>query len=139
MKSMELMKVLENDLVSKVIGCAIEVHRHLGPGLLESAYESCLCRELAIKGLPFTRQVPLEIQYKGEQIDCAYRMDIVVDGSLLLELKSTESLQSIHQAQIISYLKLSGLEQGLLINFNARVLKDGIRSFLNGCSSCPSW
>jgi len=96
-----------------------------------SAYDSCLCRELAIKGLPFTRQVPLEIQYKGDQIDCAYRMDIVVDGSLLLELKSTESLQSIHQAQIISYLKLSGLEQGLLINFNARVLKDGIRSFLN--------
>lgn len=131
MKSMELMKVLENDLVSKVIGCAIEVHRHFGPGLLVSAYDSCLCRELAIKGIPFTRQVPLEIQYKGEQIDCAYRMDIVVDGSLLLELKSTESLQSIHQAQIISYLKLSGLEQGLLINFNARVLKDGIRSFLN--------
>jgi GxxExxY protein len=131
MKSMELMKVLENDLVSKVIGCAIEVHRHLGPGLWESAYESCLCRELAIKGTPFTRQVPLKIQYKREQIDCAYRMDIVVDGSLLLELKSTESLQSIHQAQIISYLKLSGLEQGLLINFNARVLKDGIRSFLN--------
>jgi GxxExxY protein len=128
---MELMKVLENDLVSKVIGFAIEVHRHLGPGLLESAYESCLCRELAIKGIPFTRQVPLEIQYKGEQIDCAYRMDIVVDGSLLLELKSTESLQSIHQAQIISYLKLSGLERGLLINFNARVLKDGIRGFLN--------
>jgi GxxExxY protein len=131
MKSMESMKGVEGDLASKVIGCAIEVHRHLGPGLLESAYEFCLCRELAIKGIPFARQVPLEIQYKGEQIDCAYRMDIVVDGSLHLELKSTESLQSIHQAQIISYLKLSGLKQGLLINFNARVLKDGIKSFLN--------
>jgi len=131
MKSMELMKMVENDLVSKVIGCAIEVHRHLGPGLLESAYESCLCSELAINGIQFTRQVPLEIQYKGELIDCAYRMDIVVDGSLLLELKSAESLQSIHQAQIISYLKLSGLNQGLLINFNVRILKDGIRSFLN--------
>lgn len=128
---MELMKMVENDLVSKVIGCAIEVHRHLGPGLLESAYESCLCSELAINGIQFTRQVPLEIQYKGELIDYAYRMDIVVDGSLLLELKSTESLQSIHQAQIISYLKLSGLKQGLLINFNVRILKDGIRSFLN--------
>lgn len=131
MKSIELMKVFENDLASQVIGCAIEVHRHLGPGLLESSYESCLCRELTMKGIPFMRQVPLEIQYKGEQIDCAYRMDIVVNGSLLLELKSTESLQSIHQAQIISYLKLSGLKQGLLINFNVRVLKDGIRSFLN--------
>ncbi|MFZ0615804.1 MAG: GxxExxY protein [Chthoniobacterales bacterium] len=131
MKSMEFMKVVENDLVSKVIGCAIEVHRHLGPGLLESAYESCLCRELAIKGIPFTRQVPLEIQYKGEHIDCAYRMDLVVDRALLLELKCVESIQSIHQAQIISYLKLSGLNQGLLINFNVRILKDGIRSFLN--------
>lgn len=131
MKSIELMKVFENDLASQVIGCAIEVHRHLGPGLLESSYESCLCRELTMKGIPFMRQVPLEIQYKGEQIDCAYRMDIVVNGSLLLELKSTESRQSIHQAQIISYLKLSGLKQGLLINFNVRVLKDGIRSFLN--------
>ena len=131
MKSMEIMKGVESDLASQVIGCAIEVHRHLGPGLLESAYESCLCRELAIKGIPFTRQVPLQIQYKGDSIDCAYWMDIVVEESLLLELKSTESIQSIHQAQIISYLKLSGLKQGLLINFNVRVLKDGIRSFLN--------
>lgn len=131
MKSMEIMKEAGSDLASQVIGSAIEVHRYLGPGLLESAYESCLCRELAIKGIPFTRQVPLQIQYKGESIDCAYRMDIVVGGLLLLELKSTDSLQPIHQAQIISYLKLSGIKHGLLINFNVRVLKDGIRSFLN--------
>lgn len=117
MKSMEILKGVESDLASQVIGSAIEVHRHLGPGLLESAYESCLCRELALKGIPFTCQVPLQIEYKGESIDCAYRMDIVVDGSLLLELKSTESLLPIHQAQIISYLKLSGIKQGLLIDF----------------------
>jgi GxxExxY protein len=131
MKSMEIMKQSGSDLASQVIGSAIEVHRHLGPGLLESAYEACLCRELVIKEIPFVRQVPLQIQYKGESIDCAYRIDIVVNGSLLLELKSTESIQPIHQAQIISYLKLSGIKQGLLINFNVRVLKDGIKSFLN--------
>jgi GxxExxY protein len=131
MKSMELMKGVENDLVSKVIGCAIEVHRHLGPGLLESAYESCLCLELTIQGIPFVSQAPLDLDYKGKRVDCAYRMDLVVDRALLLELKCVESLQPIHQAQIISYLKLSGLKQGLLINFNARVLKDGIKSFLN--------
>lgn len=128
---MEIMKQSGSDLASQVIGSAIEVHRHLGPGLLESAYEACLCRELVIKEIPFVRQVPLQIQYKGESIDCAYRIDIVVNGSLLLELKSTESIQPIHQAQIISYLKLSGIKQGLLINFNVRVLKDGIKSFLN--------
>ncbi|MEI6082512.1 MAG: GxxExxY protein [Verrucomicrobiota bacterium] len=131
MKSMEIMKGVESDLASQVIGSAIEVHRHLGPGLLESAYESCLCREFAIKGIPFTRQVPLKIQYKGELVDCVYRMDIIVGGALLLELKSMESVLPIHQAQIISYLKLSGLKQGLLINFNVRILKEGIKSFLN--------
>jgi GxxExxY protein len=131
MKIMESKKVVGIDLASQVIGCAIEVHRNLGPGLLESTYEACLCRELALNEITFKRQVPLKIQYKGELIECAYRMDIVVNGSLLLELKSNESLQPIHQAQIISYLKLSGLKQGLLINFNVRLLKDGIKSFLN--------
>ena len=131
MKSMESMKRSERDLASEVIGSAIEVHKHLGPGLLESAYESCVCTEMTIKGIPFMRQVPLEIQCKGEHIDCAYRMDIVVDGTLLLELKSTEPFQPIHQAQIISYLKLSGIKQGLLVNFNERLLKNGIKSFLN--------
>jgi len=131
MKSMESMKWVGSDLASKVIGCAIEVHRNLGPGLLESTYESCLCRELILNEISFERQVPLEVVYKGEHINCAYRMDIVVNGTLLLELKSTESIVPIHQAQIISYLKLAGLKQGLLINFNVRVLKDGIRSFFN--------
>jgi len=131
MKSMERMKGVESDLASKVIGCAIEVHRNLGPGLLESTYEACLCRELALNEISFECQVPLEVRYKGQNIDCAYRMDIVADGTLLLELKSVESVLPIHQAQIISYLKLSGLKQALLINFNVRVLKNGIKSFLN--------
>lgn len=121
----------ENPLVSQVIGCAIEVHKALGPGLLESAYEACLCRELELQNLPFRRQSPLLFEYKGVNVDCAYRMDIVVADSLLLELKSVDQIHSIHEAQIISYLKLSKLKQGLLINFNVRLLKDGLRSFLN--------
>ena len=131
MKIMESMKGVESALASKVIGCAIEVHRHLGPGLLESAYESCLCHELTIQNIPFVSQSPLDLIYKGERIDCAYRMDVVVDRALLLELKCVEYLQPIHQAQINSYLKLSGIKQGLLINFNVRILKEGIKSFLN--------
>jgi GxxExxY protein len=120
-----------NPLVSEVINCAIEVHKTLGPGLLESAYEACLCRELEIRNIPFQRQAPLTFEYKGMQMDCAYRMDIVVAGSLLLELKSVDQFQPIHEAQIISYLKLSKLKQGLLINFNAGLLKEGLKSFLN--------
>jgi len=131
MKSMEMIKTAKSELATKVIGAAIDVHRQLGPGLLESAYEACLCHELTILGIPFVSQAALEIVYKGELIDCAYRMDMVVNRTILLELKSVESLQPIHQAQIISYLKLSGLKQGLLINFNVRALKDGIKSFLN--------
>jgi GxxExxY protein len=120
-----------NPLVSQVIGCAIEVHKALGPGLLESAYEACLCRELELQNLPFRRQAPLTFEYKGMTIDCAYRMDIVVAESLLLELKSVDQVHPIHEAQIISYLKLSQLKQGLLINFNVKLLKDGLKSFLN--------
>ena len=120
-----------NPLVSEVIGCAIEVHKVLGPGLLESAYEACLCRELELQNIPFRRQAPLTFEYKGMTIDCAYRMDIVVADSLLLELKSVDQIHPIHEAQIISYLKLAKLKQGLLINFNVRLLKDGLSSFLN--------
>ena len=120
-----------NPLVSEVIGCAIEVHKVLGPGLLESAYEACLCREFELRNLPFRRQAPLTFEYKGMTIDCAYRMDIVVAESLLLELKSVDQVHPLHEAQIISYLKLSKLEQGLLINFNTKLLKDGLKSFLN--------
>ena len=121
----------ENPLVSQVIGCAIEVHKALGPGLLESAYEACLCRELELQNIPFRRQAPLTFEYKGVPVDCAYRMDIVVADLLLLELKSVDQIHPIHEAQIISYLKLAKLKQGLLINFNVRLLKDGLRSFLN--------
>src|ERR1035437_343147 len=120
-----------NPLVSEVIGCAIEVHKVRGPGLLESAYEACLCRELEIQNIPFRQQAPLTFEYKGMTIDCAYRMDIVVADSLLLELKSVDQIHPIHEAQIISYLKLAKLKQGLLINFNVRLLKDGLQSFLN--------
>ncbi len=124
--------MLKNDpLVSDVIHCAIEVHKALGPGLLESAYEACLCRELELRNIPFRRQAPLTFEYKGMTIDCAYRMDIVVAESLLLELKSVDQVHPIHEAQIISYLKLSKLKQGLLINFNVKRLKDGLKSFLN--------
>lgn len=120
-----------NPLVSEVINCAIEVHKALGPGLLESAYEACLCREFELRCIAFHRQVPLTFEYKGMTIDCAYRMDLVVADALLLELKSVDQVHPIHQAQIISYLKLSKLKQGLLINFNVKLLKDGLSSFLN--------
>ncbi len=124
--------MLKNDpLVSDVIHCAIEVHKALGPGLLESAYEACLCRELELSNIPFRRQAPLTFDYKGMTIDCAYRMDIVVAESVLLELKSVDQIHPIHEAQIISYLKLSKLKQGLLINFNVKRLTDGLKSFLN--------
>ena len=123
--------LINHPLVSEVIGCAIEVHKALGPGLLESADEACLGRELELQKLPFRRQVPLTFEYKGTTIDCAYRLDMVVADSLLLELKSVDQVHPIHEAQIISYLKLSKIKQGLLINFNVKPLKDGLKSFLN--------
>ncbi len=114
-------------LTDKVIGLAIEVHRGLGPGLLESAYEECLCHELEQSGLPFRRQVPLPVVYKAVRLDIAYRMDIVVDGRLVIELKTVENLLPLHQAQLLTYLKLSGVRTGLLLNFHVALLKDGIR------------
>jgi GxxExxY protein len=109
----------------------MEVHRHLGPGLLESAYEECLCHELTTSGMPFERQKALPVTYKGISLDCGYRMDIVVDGSLLLELKSAETLLPIHEAQLLTYLRLSSLKLGLLINFNVPLLKAGIKRMVN--------
>jgi GxxExxY protein len=106
---------------------AIEVHRVLGPGLLESAYEECLCYELAQSGLGFERQVPLPVIYKEVRLDCGYRMDIVVKRELVLELKTTEQLLPIHSAQLLTYLKLSGMRKGLILNFHAGALKDGIK------------
>ena len=116
-----------DSLTQKVIGAAIEVHRALGPGLLESAYEECLCYELSTAGLAFRKQVELPVLYKKVKLDCGYRMDIVVSESLVLEIKTVEKLLPIHQAQLLTYLKLSGLRTGLLINFNVPVLKNGIK------------
>lgn len=118
---------MERDpLTDRVIGLAIDVHRTLGPGLLESAYEECLCHELKGNGIAFRRQVPLAVTYKTVKLDCAYRMDIVAENRLVVELKTVESLSSQHRAQLLTYLKLSGLPVGLLINFNVPLLKEGI-------------
>ena len=119
---------IPNDpLTEKVIGLAIEVHRHLGPGLLESAYEECLCFELETNGIGHDRQVPLPVTYKNTKLECGYRMDVVVEDGLIIELKTVDRLLPIHEAQLLTYLKLSGLKTGLLLNFNSSVLKDGIR------------
>lgn len=121
----------ENDLLTeKVIGFAIEVHRQLGPGLLESAYEECLCYELRQNGIPFGRQVALPVVYKAVRLDCGYRMDIVVDEQVIIELKTVERLLPVHEAQMLTYMKLSGIRTGLLLNFNSAVLKDGIRRLM---------
>jgi GxxExxY protein len=116
-----------NELSTQVIGAAIEVHRHLGPGLLESAYESCLCRELALQRIPFQAQAPLPIEYKGHLVDCAYRLDLLVGDCVILELKSVEKLEAIHEAQLLTYLRLSRKWLGLLMNFNVKYLKSGIK------------
>jgi GxxExxY protein len=116
-----------NELTELVIGAAIEVHRALGPGLLESTYEICLCHELKTREISFERQKPIPIEYKGVHLDCGYRADLIVDGQLLVELKAVDSLLPIHDAQLSSYLKLGGWKCALLINFNVRLLKSGIR------------
>ncbi len=115
-----------NELTEIVIGCAIDVHRALGPGLLESTYELCLCRELSLRNIPFERQKPIPVIYKGVKLDCGYRADLIVDGRLLVEIKSIEQVSGIHDAQLLSYLKLSSMKVGLLINFNVRTLTQGV-------------
>ena len=120
-----------NDLTGKVIGAAIEVHRALGPGLLESAYEQCLYRELELRDTSLKRQVELPVEYKGIKLDCGYRIDLIVENVLIVELKAVDQLKPIHEAQVLTYLKLSGLRTGLLINFNVPILKDGIRRIAN--------
>jgi GxxExxY protein len=117
----------QDPLTGKVIGAAIEVHRALGPGLLESAYEECLCHELNLSGLGFQRQVPLPVVYKGVRLDCGYRLDVVVEGRVLVELKTVERLLPIHEAQLLTYLRLAQIQTGLLLNFNVPVLRGGIR------------
>ena len=123
-----------NELTDAIIGAAIEVHRTLGPGLLESTYQMCLCRELSIRGIPFERQVPIPVDYKGVKLDCGYRADIVVDETILIEIKAIDSLLSIHDAQLLSYLKLGGWKIELLINFNVELLKHGLRRRVLGLS-----
>jgi GxxExxY protein len=116
-----------NDVTELVIGCAIEVHRTLGPGLLESAYEICLCRELSLHNVPFECQKPLPLSYKGVKLDCGYRADLIAAGKVLVEIKSVDQLLPVHEAQLLSYMGLGGFNVGLLINFNERVLTRGIR------------
>ena len=118
--------LMEEELTNQIIGAAIEVHRTLGPGLLESAYEECLCHELKLRELPFERQVDLPIEYKGITLSCGYRLDIVIANAVVIELKAVERLLPIHDAQVLTYLRLSGKRVGLLMNFNVAVLKHGI-------------
>jgi len=120
-----------NTITHKIIGGAIEVHRALGPGLLESAYEACLAFELAERGLKIEQQKPLPVVYKDVQLECSYRLDLLVEDAVIVELKSVSELAPIHKAQVISYLRLSGCKVGLLINFNVEVLKDGVRRLVN--------
>lgn len=117
-------------LTEKVIGLAIEVHRNLGPGLLESVYEACLCHELQGAGLGFGKQVPIPVSYKNTSLECGYRADLLVEDRLMIELKSVERLIPLHEAQLLTYLRLSGIRTGLLLNFNVTVLKNGIRRFV---------
>jgi GxxExxY protein len=121
-----------NELSRAIIGAAIEVHRVIGPGLLESAYEECLCHELGLRELSFERQKPLSIAYKGRKLDCCYRLDIVVANAIIVELKSCEKIEPIHKAQLLTYLKVSGLNLGLLSNFNMTVMREGIVRIVNG-------
>ena len=117
-------------LTNRVIGLAISAHRELGPGLLESAYEECLCFGLKAAGIAYSRQMPLAIVYKAVRLDCGYRLDIVVQRELIIEVKAVEHLLPIHHAQMLTYLRLSGHKVGLLMNFNTLVLKDGVRRFV---------
>jgi GxxExxY protein len=116
-----------DDLVKKIIDAAFKVHRALGPGLLESVYEACLCQELLLRQLGFTRQHPVKIEYEGLVIDQGLRVDLLIERKVIVELKAVDQLQPIHEAQVLTYLKLSGLRVGLLINFNIRLFKQGIR------------
>lgn len=116
-----------NQITREIIGAAIEVHRSLGPGLLESAYHECLARELLVRGIHFRRERPLPLEYKGIRLECGYKIDLLVANAVVVEVKSVEALAPIHEAQLLTYLRLGGWQVGLLINFNVAVLKHGIR------------
>ncbi len=117
----------EKDLTEQIIGAAMEVHRALGPGLLESAYQACLAREFTLRHLPFEKEKPVPVEYKGVNLDCGYRMDFVVADKVVVELKAVEALEPVHEAQLLTYLRLTGYKIGLLLNFNVQVLRQGIR------------
>ncbi len=119
-----------SELSNRIIGCAIEVHKVLGPGLLESAYKQCLCHEFRLNDIGFEAEKPLPIEYKGYRLDCGYRIDILVNEEIILELKSVETLNAVHDAQLLSYMKLMNKKQGFLINFNVKLLRDGLKSFV---------
>lgn len=116
-----------NHITESIIGAAIEVYKVLGPGLLESVYEECLCRELSLRKIKFTRQHPVPIEYKNTKLDCGYRLDLLIENSIVLEIKSVEKLMPVHGAQLLTYLRLGQWKIGLLINFNVLRLKDGIK------------
>jgi len=120
----------DTEVTGGVIGAAIEVHRALGPGLLESAYEKCLCRELFLRRIPFNRQLALPVEYKGVYLDCAYRLDLLVSSSVVVEIKAVSALEPIHAAQLLTYMRLGHWSLGLLINFNVPVLKNGIQRMI---------
>lgn len=126
------MSVPENEISRQIIGAAIEVHRALGPGLLEGIYQQCLAHELTLRGLSFEREGPLPVQYKGIHLDCGYRVDLIFEGRVVVELKAVESLLPVHASQVLTYLKLTGCRLGLLINWNVPVLRDGIRRVVLG-------
>ena len=117
----------DNQLTHEIIGAAIDVHKQLGPGLLESAYEACLAHELALRNLRFEKQKPMPVVYKDQKLECGYRLDFLVEGKVVVELKAVETLAPIHDAIVLTYLRLSGCKIGLLINFHTRILKDGIK------------
>lgn len=117
----------ERPLTHEIIAAAIDVHQALGPGLLESAYQICFCRELELRNIPFCQQVDVPVTYKGVKLDCGYRIDLVVDEKIIVELKAIQEILPVHEAQLLTYLRLTGRRIGLLINFNVPVLKNGIR------------
>ena len=119
-----------DDVSHKTLGCALEVHKRLGPGLLESAYQQCLAHELHINGIRFVCEKSLPVKYRDVKLDCGYRLDFVVEDSIIIELKSVSNLTEVHEAQILTYMKLSGIHTGLLINFNEVLLKNGIKRFV---------
>lgn len=121
-----------NKITEAVIGASIEVHKHLGPGLLESAYEECLCHELNLRNIPFKRQVPLPVTYKGTKLDCGYRIDLLVNDEVVVELKSVDHIMPIHEAQALTYMRLGDWKVGLILNFNVPILVKGVKRLVLG-------